>query len=333
MAGGLGTRLRPLTFKRPKPLVPILGKPVISYILDSFVRGGFTSVVLTTSYMPELIIKGIERPILYSFEKEPLGTAGGVKKVAEFLDDTFLVGSGDVLADVDVEALYRYHKEMGGKATMALTRVEDPSEFGVAVLDDAGRIEQFVEKPKREEAISNLVNAGIYVLEPDVLNLIPEGKEYDFSRDLFPKLLEDIYGFELSGLWIDIGRPGDLLRANRDMALKEGKGKPIISPSSGIKGSAINGPSFIGAESSLIDCQISSSYICKSTKMKGAFLENSLIMDGCSIGEGAKISNSILAEGCKIGDGAIIDEGILGDGIVVLGNSAIKGRVFNLEGK
>ena len=330
MAGGLGTRLRPLTYKRPKPLVPILGKPVISYILDSFARGGFNSLILTTNYLPELIIKGIDRPVLYSFEKEPMGTAGGVKKVQDFLDSTFLVGSGDILADVDVKSLYKYHKKKGGKATMALTRVEDPSEFGVAVLDEDGRIEQFVEKPKKEEAASNLVNAGIYVLEPDVLDMIPGGKKYDFSKDLFPNLLGDMYGFELNGLWIDIGRPSDLIRANRDMTLKRGKGKPIISPSSNTTGSLIEGPSFIGPNSSVIDCRLSSSYICKGIGMDGASVENSLIMDGCSIAKGAKISNSILVNGCRIGEGAIIENSVLGDEIAVRENTVIKGKIFSL---
>ena len=326
MAGGFGTRLRPLTYRRPKSLVPVLGKPAISYIIDSFQRGGFANLILTTSYMPESIIRGIDRSILYSFEREALGTAGGVKKVEEFLDDTFLVGSGDVLADIDVFSLYDHHKKTGAKATMALTRVDDPSEFGVAVMDDEGKIAHFVEKPKREEAPSNLVNAGIYVLEPEVLDLVPDGK-YDFGRDLFPKLAGEIYGFELDGLWVDIGRPQDLLRANREMALKEGGGRPIISPSSSQRGSVIEGPSFIGPGNSLTDCRICNSYTCGDVKIAGAVLTNSLIMGGCVIGDGAGISDSILAEGCKIGDGATIENSVLGDEISVGKNAKIKGKI------
>ena len=172
MAGGEGTRLRPLTRSTPKPLVPVVRRRCIDYSLQSLARAGVTEIIVTTSYKADMIVDALEATdvpglsMLFSFERTAMGTAGGVAKVTPFLDETFIVMSADVLADVDLGAMVAYHREKGAHATMALTTVEKVSEYGVVALDADGRIERFQEKPSPAEAFSNLINAGIYVLSP-----------------------------------------------------------------------------------------------------------------------------------------------------------------------
>jgi len=197
LAGGEGTRLKPLTYKRPKPLIPVAGRPCIDYVLRSLAASGFHEIIVTTAYLSDTLIKSIgdgldyNASIVYSFEENPAGTAGAVRRVGMFIDDTFLVAMGDILCDVDFKALYDFHKRKGGVVTIALTDVEDPTQFGIVGLDSKGRIQKFKEKPRKEEAFSNLANAGIYVLEPEVLEFIPTDQKFDVSKDLFPKRIPD----------------------------------------------------------------------------------------------------------------------------------------------
>ncbi|HVG37533.1 MAG TPA: nucleotidyltransferase family protein, partial [Thermoplasmata archaeon] len=162
LAGGEGTRLKPLTYKRPKPLIPIAGRPCIDYVLRSLAASGFHEIIVTTAYLSDTLIKSIgdgldyNASIVYSFEENPAGTAGAVRRVGMFIDDTFLVAMGDILCDVDFKALYDFHKRKGGVVTIALTDVEDPTQFGIVGLDSKGRIQKFKEKPRKEEAFSNL---------------------------------------------------------------------------------------------------------------------------------------------------------------------------------
>jgi mannose-1-phosphate guanylyltransferase len=306
LAGGIGTRLKPLTERRPKPLIPVAGRPCIDYVIKSLVSADFKEIVVTTCYMSDAMIKSIgdgsnyNASILYSFEENPAGTAGAVKKVQNFIDDTFVVASGDVLADVDIKSLYDYHKDKGGAATIALTEVENPTEFGIVGLDDSSKIVKFMEKPKKEEVFSNLVNAGIYILEPEVLKFIPENEIFDFSKNVFPKLLQeglDIYGKKLDGLWMDIGRPTDLLKASVEVVKREGseqsiegvvtKGNIMLGKDVQVeKGVIIQGPCFIGNEV----------YISK-----GSHLENSCIYDNVHIDRGVVIQNSIILKNTRIG--------------------------------
>src|SRR3989442_14677448 len=232
LAGGEGTRLKPLTYKRPKPLMPVAGRPCIDFVLRSLASAGFHEIVVTAGYLSETLIKSsgdgfdYNASILYSFEENPAGTAGAVRRIGNFIDDTFVVAMGDVLCDVDFKALHDFHKRKGGAVTIALTEVEDPRPYGVVGLDSNGRIAKFKEKPPKEEAFSNLVNAGIYVLEPEVLEVIPTDQKFDFAKDLFPKLLSKgvpLYGSKLDGIWMDIGRPIDLWKASMEIVRREGK--------------------------------------------------------------------------------------------------------------
>src|SRR6185503_1669741 len=225
MAGGEGTRLRPLTSNQPKPMVPVAGKPCMEHIVELVRRHGITTAVATLAYMPQVISGyfgegshlGIE--LDYSVEEVPAGTAGSVKLVEHYLDETFLVVSGDALTDMDLTALIEFHRYKGSVATLALKRVPDPLEFGVVITAEDGRIERFLEKPTWGEVFSDTINTGIYVLEPEVLAQIPDDVPYDFSKELFPRLLEagaPLYGFVTDGYWQDIGNLIQYQEANRD---------------------------------------------------------------------------------------------------------------------
>jgi mannose-1-phosphate guanylyltransferase/phosphomannomutase len=226
MAGGEGTRLRPLTSNQPKPMVPIAGKPCMEHILELVRRHGITDGVATLAYMPQ-VIRGyfgegshLGLELDYSVEEIPAGTAGSVKLLEPHLDETFLVVSGDAVTDMDLTALIEFHRYKGAMATLALKRVPDPLEFGVVITGEDGRIERFLEKPSWGEVFSDTINTGIYVLEPDVLQEVPEDVPYDFSKELFPRLLADgapLYGFVAEeGYWQDIGNLIQYQEANRD---------------------------------------------------------------------------------------------------------------------
>jgi len=346
LAGGVGKRLRPLTEYRPKPLIPVAGKPCIDYVMRSLVKGGFNQHIITTGYLSDRLIKRIgdgtqyNATILYSFEAEPAGTAGAVKKVSSFLNSTFVVASGDVLADVDIGALYEYHKKKGALATIALTKVSDPTNFGIVELDKEDRIIRFMEKPSKEEVFSNLINAGIYVLEPEILDYIPAEQMFDFSKQVFPALLEDkkpVFGMTIKGIWRDIGKPSDLLQASLDIVEREGakitlekvktRGKIILGKNSAIeKGVKIIGPAYIGDDvyvsaGSVIDnaCIYNNVFIDRDVEVK-----HSIILDGSKVGWQSEIKNSVISRDCQIEEDVKIINSIIGDNMSVKIHSRIE---------
>ena len=226
MAGGEGSRLRPLTIGRPKPMVPLVDKPVLGHILDLLKYHGITEVVITLQYMPSVIQdfygdgSGLGLKITYVVEEMPLGTAGSVKNSASLLDDTFLVISGDALTDFDLRAAVQHHITVGALATLTVYPVPNPLEYGAVVSDESGRITQFIEKPDWSAIRSDRVNTGIYVLEPAVLDHIPDDVPYDFSTDLFPDLLqrgERLQAYVAEGYWCDVGTISEYMRANADL--------------------------------------------------------------------------------------------------------------------
>ncbi len=339
LAGGIGKRLRPLTEHRPKPLIPVAGRPCIDFVIRSLVSGGFKEIIVTTGYLSDRLIKSIGdgskygATILYSFEEEPAGTAGAIKKVADFLDDTFVVASGDLLADIDIGQLLKYHKDKEAMATMALTKVSDPTDFGIVGMNKSNKIIKFAEKPKKKEVFSNLINAGIYVLEPEVLDLIPENTMYDFSKQVFPEILEKdmkLYGKMIKGIWRDIGKPIDLLQASLDVVEREGakvklekvktKGNIIIGKNTAIeKGVRIIGPAYIGddvyvSSGTVIDksCIYDSVFIDRDTSIK-----NSIILDGSKIGWQSTIDESVISRDCQIEEDVTIIKSIIGDKMTV----------------
>lgn len=230
MAGGKGSRIRPLTLSRPKPLIPVANRPMIEYVVEKIRKSGCNELVVTLSYLKSQIKNLLKKDypdmnIKYSVEKTPLGTAGGVKKAGKYLNDTFFVLSGDVLVDLNLNKLLDFHKEKKAIVTMVLTPVENPGQFGIAVLDGGNQIIKFLEKPAPHEVFSKIANTGTYVLEPEIFEYIENKKgEVDFSKDIFPQLIEKqsgIYGYVLDGYWNDVGRPKSYLQANYDVLNKK----------------------------------------------------------------------------------------------------------------
>ncbi|MEM3852197.1 MAG: NDP-sugar synthase [Methanomassiliicoccales archaeon] len=347
LAGGEGTRLRPLTEKIPKPLIPVAGKPCVEYTILSLVKGGLRDMVITTGYLSDRLIRSIGdgselgAHILYSFESSPAGTAGAVKLIHSFLESPFVVMSGDTLMDIDVKSMYLDHQQSGADVTMAVTSVEDTGEFGVVATDDDGFVARFQEKPKKEEAFSNLINAGAYVMDGGVMQFVPEGQQFDFARQLFPLLLKKGYkirAHRLDGTWLDIGRPADLQRANAVLVEKYGQlnevrgcsvsGKLMLKavPACG-NDVEIRGPSFIGRNVVLDDRTTVERSSLYDEVQVGAETRvvDSLILEGCRIGRRCDLKGSILSPGCRIGDNVLIERSVLGEGVSVKSNSSLIG--------
>lgn len=323
MAGGEGSRLRPLTCEIPKPLVPLCGRPVVDRILDLLKLNGCTEAVLTLRYLADRLVdhfpdgeyKGI--PISFSYEDVPLGTAGSVKKAAK-TDKDFLVISGDAMCDFDLSAAFRFHKESGAVATLVVTQVDDPREYGLVQTKEDGRITGFLEKPSRLNCITGLANTGIYILSPDILKLIPEGKPSDFSLDVFPEILRrgmPVYAYEAKGYWKDIGDIKSYINCQRDML--EGKIKCEISlivqnpdmipnRTDGVK---IRPPVYIGRNVSLGE----------GVKIE----EGSVICDNASIGRDSKIRGGILLPGATVGSYCSVNRAVLCENAAVETGSGV----------
>ena len=345
LAGGEGTRLKPLTYKRPKPLMPVAGRPCIEYVIRSLVSSGFQEIITTTAYLSDTLIKSIgdgvdyNASILYSFEANPAGTAGAVRRVATFIDDTFVVAMGDILADVDFRALYDFHKRKGGVVTIALTEVDDPTQYGIVGLDAKNRIVKFKEKPPRDQAFSRLANAGIYVCEPDILDFIPPDQKFDFSKDLFPKLLSKglaLYGQRLEGVWMDIGRPHDLWKASMEVVRREGKplrrtgvaseGPVILDPTAVLEeGVTLKGPCYVGPAATMRRESVAdNACLYEAARLEGqAVVRKSIVLEGSVVGRGAEIVDSVVSQNCVIEEGARISGSIIGDDMTVRAGSRL----------
>lgn len=225
MAAGVGTRLHPLTIDRPKPMVPIVGRPLMEHIIYLLRNHGVTQLVANLHYLPDNIRSyfgdgsGFGVNLKYTFEQELMGTAGGVKNNQDFLDETFVVVSGDALTDINLRAFLSFHKQQGAIASIALKPMEEVERFGVVIADTKYRITNFQEKPKVEEALSNLVNTGIYIFEPEIFDYIPSGEFYDFGKNLFPRLAlggMPFYGYITEDYWYDVGNVEAYTQAQKD---------------------------------------------------------------------------------------------------------------------
>ncbi|MDR1690252.1 MAG: NDP-sugar synthase [Candidatus Methanoplasma sp.] len=323
MVGGKGTRLLPLTKYRPKPVLPVLDKPCLRYLIESIAASGVEEIILACGYRSSQLVEAIGNgsdlgiSIDYSYEDEPLGTGGAMKKVEGRLDETFVAANGDVFADISLEDQISTHFSCGAEVTLALTAVSNPCEFGIARLDDEDRIMEFKEKPKPEEVFSNLVNAGVYVVNRTALSDVPENTFFDFSKNLLPILMakqKRIQGFRLNGLWRDVGRPADLLGANLGMASK--LYDQMSWGGSQMESTIVRKPFYMGKNASVIGSEVSAAVVMESTKVTGSKLVNSMIMKGCTVSN-AKIENSIIGEGCRICQGAEITGSVIGDGSTI----------------
>ena len=226
MAGGEGTRLRPQTSNLPKPMLPLVGRPMMEHIVSLLRRHGITDIVVTVAFLPNAIRSyfgnGSELGVrmVYATEETPLGTAGSVRNARDELTERFLVISGDVLTDINLTSMIEFHEKNGALATLALCAVENPLEFGIVITREDGSIERFLEKPGWGQVFSDTINTGIYVLEPEIFDVIPEGRAVDFSSEVFPAVLEagaPLFGYVADGYWEDVGTTAAYLKAHEDI--------------------------------------------------------------------------------------------------------------------
>ena len=338
LVGGKGTRLRPLTYTTPKPLLPIAGVPFLARQLTWLAAHGVRDVVLSLGYLPDAFRAQFpgdqhgDLRISYAVEDEPLGTAGAIRFAAEHFrdgtDQRLVVCNGDVLTGLDLGALVRFHEHRRAVATIALTEVEDPSLFGVVPTRADGAVVAFVEKPPKGRAPTRWINAGTYVLEPEVLARIPSGVAVSIERETFPGLLdreERLYGCADDSYWIDIGTPESYLCAHADVlagalgeppapgATERAPGVWALGPVTIADGATVTGPSLLGSGVSI---------------GSGARVVGSTLGAGASIGADANVDGTVLFERARVGTGATVSESILGAQVVVGRGATVRDRTL-----
>ncbi len=336
MAGGEGTRLRPLTSNLPKPMIPMANRPMMEHIVTLLRQHGFDEIVVTVAYLANHIRNyfgdGDEFGVRfrYAVEEEPLGTAGSVRNAAGELDGTFMVISGDVLTDIDLGQVLKAHQDAGATATIGLKRVENPLEFGIVITREDGSVERFLEKPGWGEVFSDTVNTGIYVLEPEVLDFIEEGRQVDFSGEVFPKLLEKglpMLGHVAEGYWEDVGNPDAYLQAHRDLlagkvdvevpGFKLREGVWIGEGAEVDPEAVIDGPALIGDHCRIEPGARVGKYATLGNDVivkHDAFIERSVVHDHSYLGPSTRLRGCSVGRSCDLRQGARVEEGVvLGD--------------------
>jgi mannose-1-phosphate guanylyltransferase/phosphomannomutase len=333
MAGGEGTRLRPLTSNLPKPMLPMANRPLMEHVVTLLRDHGFTEVVVTVAFMANVIRTyfgdGSEFGVrmVYAAEETPLGTAGSIRNARDELDERFLVISGDVLTDVDLGAVASFHDEKGSLATLALKAVEDPLEFGIVITKEDGSIERFLEKPTWGQVFSDTINTGIYVLEPEIFDFIPEGRPVDFASEVFPAVLEagkPMYGYVAEGYWEDVGTLDAYLRAHQDVLDEKVKlqvgGFPLrpgvwLGKGAEVDPSAlVDGPAIIGD-----NCRVGAGarigeYCVLGPNVRlgdNAIVDRSVIHEGCFVGPAVRIEGSVIGRSADLRQGARCEEGVV----------------------
>ncbi|MCG3161841.1 MAG: UTP--glucose-1-phosphate uridylyltransferase [Acidobacteria bacterium] len=329
LAGGEGTRLRPLTIHTPKPIVPLANRPFLFYQIALLKRAGITDITLSLSYQPNKIEgvfgdgEELGLRIRYVVEATPMGTAGAYKYSQERLNQTTIVFNGDILTDINIAELVARHREKKAAATIALAPVENPSAYGLVETDSDGRVRRFVEKPKSEEITCNTINAGIYVLEPGVFKYIPAGEKFSFEYQLFPALLaanEQFYAYTWPGYWIDIGAPHRYLQANQDLINGRLKSfdvvrSPLMLNDADAATIKIDARSVIDPTCSIkTGVEIINSVIGPNCIIEErARIENSVLLAGARVGKAAEITDSVTGKSCLIGRNAKVTNATLGD--------------------
>ncbi|CAN5750779.1 hypothetical protein BH23ACT11_BH23ACT11_13920 [soil metagenome] len=351
MAGGKGTRLRPLTSNQPKPMISIVNKPCMEHIVNLLKRHGFAEIVTTLGFMPEVIEDyfgdgskwGVK--IEHSVEEEPMGTAGSVKLAVDRLDERFIIVSGDALTDANLSKAVEFHEQSGAEATLVLQHVDDPSEFGIVVVDDEGRVERFLEKPNPEEVFSYTANTGIYVLEAGILDDIPADEEYDFADDLFPKLLDEgrrVYGYVTEKpFWEDIGNIDQYLDAQRAVLGGEVTGVEIpgeprdgnvyVGEGAEVEEDSLAGPVVIGENVKISAGARVGPYTVLGPNVaveSGAKVVGSTVAEGSVIGADAELDCALVGRSCKVGANArLLEDSAIGDNVVVGDGATVEAEV------
>ena len=368
MAGGKGTRLRPLTYTKPKPLLPLAGEPAIVHLIRKLAQDGIGEIVITTNYFAKRLHETLGDGSRYGVrihhveEATPLGTAGSVKNSEALIDEPFLVVQGDNQFDFRLGALVEFHRKLGSAVTLGLVEAPNPSEYGIAEVSD-GRVVRFLEKPKPEECFSNLINTGLYVLEPEVLKLVPERKPFDFSKNLFPLMLQrgmTLGGFHARGFWVDIGDPESYLKANfhalDELARERVRGVEKVSHGSEAStptGATLRGPVCLAESARIRKGAEIGPYACVGEGVEiseGARIMGSIVYENTHIGAGSVLGTCVVAENCEIGGKVRIEPNTLvgswteigenarlasgskvGPWTIVGSGAAIQGNVADLE--
>ncbi|MBV8580962.1 MAG: NDP-sugar synthase [Candidatus Eremiobacteraeota bacterium] len=341
LVGGEGTRLRPLTLETPKPMVPVMNMPFLERTLRRLKEAGIDDVILPAGYLPEAITSyfgdgsALGLHIRYVIESTPLGTAGALKNVEQYIDGPFFVLNGDVLTSLDLRAMMDFHRRKGGIGTLHLIRVADPSAFGCVVHDANGRVEAFVEKPPRDEAPTDEINAGTYLLEREVLDRIPAGRPVSIERETFPALIagggRPLYAFTTADYWIDLGKPEAYLSAHRhvfDGVMPLGLAPQVDGPgAAAVPASAIRPPAFIGH-----GCRVHPDAVVGPYAVLGngceigpdAVVADSLLWDDVVVETGAQVDWAIVASRARIGAGARVTQGaVIGHGAHVAAGTVL----------
>ena len=352
LVGGEGTRLRPLTLTAPKQMLPIVEQPMLERVLGHLASHGIDEAVLSLGYRPDAfsdaypdgVIGGVRST--YAVEPSPLDTAGAIRFAADFggIDDTFVVLNGDVLTDFDITDLVAFHRERGAEGTIGLTPVDDPSSFGVVPIDEQGKVTAFIEKPPRDEAPTNLINAGIYILEPSVLGRIPPDVRVSIERETFPAMVVDgtLFAKGSDAYWLDTGTPDAYLRAHRDLLNGRRPGPP--SPDAVADPDLGTGVWTIG-EVDVVAGSVERSLIGRGASIAStAKVTDSVIGAGSVVEEGATVSDSVLLPGARIAAKATVDGSIVGpdatvgqrcvvSGVSVIGAGAVIASGSSLDGE
>ena len=337
LVGGEATRLLPLTYNIPKAMVPVLNIPFLEHVIRYLSQHRIKDITLAQSHLSQPIKSyfgngsqfGVK--LSYTVEDAPLGTAGAVKNAERYLDETFLVLNGDIFTDLDITAMIVFHRERKAKATIALTPVDDPTSYGLIETNALGRVTRFLEKPNWSQVTTNMINAGTYVLEPEVLSYIPPQTNFSFERQLFPLLLdsgEPIYAYSSSAYWIDMGTLEKYLQLHRDLLSGKSSQYPLapgeevligeqssIHPTAQIKGAVmIGGNCTIGRNVKLTGPLVIGTGC---TILEDTVIEESIIWRNARLGQHVNLKNSIVADNCCLDTDSIIEDSILGDNVIV----------------
>ena len=350
MAGGEGTRLRPLTSNQPKPMLPMANRPMMEHVVELLRRHGMSDIVVTVAFMANAIRtyfgdgSELDVRMVYATEETPLGTAGSVMNARDELDERFLVISGDVLTDIDLSAVVDFHVRKGALATLALSAVDNPLEFGIVITDEDGSVERFLEKPTWGQVFSDTINTGIYVLEPEIFDFIPEGRSVDFSGEVFPAVLaagRPIGGYVAEGYWEDVGTIEAYLKAHQDVL--DGKVKVDIEgfplrPGVWLgKGSTVDptavvdGPALIGDNCSVGPGVVLGEYTSLGSNVRiaeGAEVRRSVVADNGYFGAGVNVAGAVIGRSCDLRQGARCEPGsVLGEGCLVGDHAEVRAGV------
>ena len=316
LVGGQGTRLRPLTERIRKDMLPLVDRPLLAYTFEHLGRYGVRRGIVSCGYLPDQIKTHFgpsygELALEYCVESEPLGTAGGIAFAARDLESTFFALNGDSLREADLGDLVDFHRATGARATILLTPVADPTRYGLVRLAADGRVSTFLEKPRPEEIDTDLINAGLYVLEPDVLDLVPGGRSVSIERDVFPRLAEEgsVFGLALDGYWLDVGTPESYLQAHRDVLERSfrtevgdvlGADFTLVDPSAHVDpGARLVPPVYVGPEA-----------VVERGARAGSL---AVLGGGARVGAGAVVESSVRGAGATVGPGSALIGSVVGD--------------------